>query len=244
MSIRILRIIARLNIGGPAIHTVLLNAGLKKRGYETLLVTGTTETGEGDMADLASDRGVDLTVIDELSREIRPFRDTLSLVRTIDVIRRFRPHIVHTHTAKAGMLGRLAAFISGVPVRVHTFHGHVFHSYFGPTKTALFLNLERGLARITHRLVAISPLQKEELSSKFNVAPPSSFQVIPLGFEHLEELARARTTMRRSLRDELELDSDHLLVGIVGRLVPVKDHKTFLLAASELLSLVLGGKGL
>lgn len=234
MSIRVLRIITRLNIGGPAIHTILLNAGLAERGFDCLLLTGQPAHKEGDMSYLAERYQVHVEVVDELGREIRPLQDAISIAKTLRVVRRFKPHIVHTHTAKAGFMGRLAAVLAGVPVRVHTFHGHVFHSYFSPAKTALFLNLERGLAAVTNRLIAISTLQKTELAERYRVAPSSKFDVIPLGFQHLNDLADGRKTLRSSARRELGVDGATAVVGIIGRLVPVKDHTTFLEAAARL----------
>ena len=156
------------------------------------------------------------------------------MANILRIVRRFKPHIVHTHTAKAGFLGRLAAVLARVPIRVHTFHGHVFHSYFSRTKTALFLNLERGLAAITTKLIAISNLQKSELTGRYRIAPPDRFEVIPLGFQHLNELADGRKRLRASTRRELGIAQATPVVGIVGRLVPVKDHRTFLEAAAQL----------
>jgi len=139
---------------------------------------------------------------------------------------------VHTHKAKAGALGRLVALLAGVPVRVHTYHGHVFHGYFGPTKTRFFVAVERALARITTRLVAPAPALVEELAQKYAIAPKERFSVVPLGFD-LSPFARAGRH-RGELRKRLGIGNDIRLVGIVGRMVPVKDHAGFIAAAALL----------
>src|SRR5437867_3437250 len=143
-TIRVLRIIARLNVGGPAIHTVLLTAGLNDGRFRSLLVTGTPDEQEGDMSYYARQLGVEPTFVPELGRELSWRDDLVAFQRLVGLIRSFRPHIVHTHTAKAGAVGRLAALVAGVPIRVHTFHGHVFRGYFSPLKTRVFLVIERA----------------------------------------------------------------------------------------------------
>jgi glycosyltransferase involved in cell wall biosynthesis len=167
-----------------------------------------------------------------LGREVVLARDLFALLKICSLIRRFRPHIVHTHTAKAGTLGRFAAILTGVPIRVHTFHGHVFHSYFGRAKSRLFLLVERWLARRTDRVVTLSPRLKEELGDRYRIAPPEKIAVLPLGFEIAPYGSASR--FRGELRRELSLDSAPPLVGIVGRLAPVKNHRLFFRAAAIL----------
>src|SRR4030042_1383137 len=128
--IRVMRIITRMNIGGPALHVVLLTAGLNGDDFKSTLVTGPVVGNEGDMTDFAGGMGVRPLILSPLRRQAHALNDTRALVSLWRLMRRERPHIVHTHTAKAGFLGRLAAFLSGVPVIVHTYHGHGFHSYF------------------------------------------------------------------------------------------------------------------
>ena len=147
-GIRIVRLFSRLNIGGPSIHVILLTAGLEERGYRTRLVVGKETPREGNMFSLAAEKGVRCEAMAGLGREIQPVADVRAFFGLVRLIRDFRPAIVHTHTAKAGLLGRLAARLTGVPVVVHTFHGHVLRGYFGPVKTAVFRSLEAGLARL------------------------------------------------------------------------------------------------
>src|SRR5438132_1231564 len=142
---RVVRVITRLNVGGPAQHAIQLSEQLATQ-YPTLLVTGSVAAGEADMLPLASEKKLSLHVIPELGREIHLFADLKVLYQLFVLFRLTRPVIVHTHTAKAGTLGRLAAILARVPVRIHTFHGHVFSGYFGTTKTRFFLTLERLLA--------------------------------------------------------------------------------------------------
>jgi len=229
---KVVRIIDRLNVGGPAIHAALLTRGLAERGIESVLVTGEIEPGEADMSYLLDEYGVERVLIPSLGRELRPLRDLATAWQLWRVLRRERPDVVHTHKAKAGALGRVVALLAGVPVRVHTYHGHVFHGYFGPGKTRLFLAIERLLARLTTRLVAPAPALVDELANHYRVAPAAQFDVVPLGFD-LEPFARCEE-QRGQLRAQLGVDATVKLVAIVGRMVPVKDHATFIAAAALL----------
>jgi glycosyltransferase involved in cell wall biosynthesis len=227
--ITIVRVIARLNIGGPAIHTVLLTAGLNDGRFRSTLVTGMPGKEEGDMTYLARERQVEPTVIPEIGRELSWRDDLVGLIKLVRLMRGLRPQIVHTHTAKAGAIGRVAALLAGVPIRVHTFHGHVFRGYFGALKSEAFLWIERILAWGTDRIVAISERQKQDLCRVFRVAPEPRCTVIPLGFD-LGLFTRA-DDRRGTLHRELGLAAGRPLVGIVGRLVPIKNHGLFLRAA-------------
>ncbi|MBI5958782.1 MAG: glycosyltransferase [Chloroflexi bacterium] len=229
--IRIMRIIARLNVGGPAIHVTLLTERLGPPDFESTLVCGNIGPDEGDMAYLAEARGIQPVYIPELGRELSPLRDLKTLFKLWRLMRRLRPDVVHTHTAKAGFVGRLAAWLAGVPVRVHTFHGHVFHGYFSPTKTRLFLWLERFNARISSSLITISPRLRDELVQDYAIAPLEKFSVVPLGLElaPFAEMARHQGDFRA----RFNLPADAPLVGIIGRLVPVKNHELFLNMAAR-----------
>lgn len=229
--IRVMRLIARLNIGGPAIHVTLLTAWLRPPEFETLLVCGHIGEHEGDMAYLAGQKGIQPVMIAELGRELAPLRDLRTLLKLWRLMRRFRPDIVCTHTAKAGLVGRWAAWLARVPVRVHTFHGHVFHGYFGPAKTRLFLVLERLTARITDRLITISPALRDELVHTYHIAPFEKFVVVPLGLE-LDPFA-ATPRHQGQFRAEHRIPPAAPLIGIVGRLVPIKNHGLFVEMAAR-----------
>jgi glycosyltransferase involved in cell wall biosynthesis len=157
--------------------------------------------------------------------------DLAAVGRLYRLIRAERPQIVHTHMAKAGLAGRLAARLAGVPIVLHTYHGHVFHSYFSPRKTAVFLNIERFLARLTDCIIAVGDKQRDELIG-YGVAPAGKIVSIPLGLE-IETMLDAERERGR-LRAELGLNGVHRLVGIVARLVPIKAHDVFLQAAAEI----------
>ena len=228
--IRVLRVIARLNVGGPAIHAALLARRLDPHRFRTLTVYGSIGPGEADMADLLG--AAERHVIPELGRAVRPGRDVLAFAKLYRVMCRFRPDIVHTHTAKAGAVGRLAALACRAagaprPRLVHTFHGHVLSGYFPRWQTRLLVAAERLLARFTDRVVAVSPQVARELSSVFAVAPADRLVTIPIGLE-LERFAHA--TDGSGFRGELGVPENVPLVGIVGRLVPIKNHDLFLQA--------------
>ncbi len=225
MKTRVLRIIARMNIGGPAIQASLLSDGLDPDRYETCLVTGTTGPAEGDYLELTGRRLSNITTVPALGREIELLSDVAAYRQVAALIREFRPHIVHTHTAKAGLVGRLAARRAGVPVIVHTFHGHVLRGYFSRPKEALFIRAERALASITTRLVTVSDQIRRDLLA-LGIGRADRFDVVRLGLDLSRyEHADARTG---ELKRELGLPPDARAVGIVARLVPIKAHETFL----------------
>jgi glycosyltransferase involved in cell wall biosynthesis len=210
-------------MGGPALHVSYLAAGLRERGYETLLVAGSVGQGEQSMAYVADELGVPVTTIPHLHREISPVRDLLATVRLARIIRAERPTILHTHTAKAGAVGRVAALLAGrhrPPIIVHTFHGHVLRGYFGRFWTGFFRLLERLLARVTDALVAVSPEVRDELVA-FGVAPQSKFRVIRLGIELDDRVARADAA-RAETRKVMGIRGDRFVVGWIGRMTAVK----------------------
>ena len=222
--IKILRVIARLNVGGPALHVAYLTAGLAERGYDTTLVAGTLTRGEESMAFVAQQRGVTIETLDELHRNIAPLRDARAIVRLARLIRRERPDILHTHTAKAGAVGRLAALLAGdarPSIVVHTFHGHVLRGYFNPLTALGFRILERLLARTTTTLIAVSPEVRDDLVA-LGVAPASKFTVIRLGIELDERVAAIEGDARHETRRQLGIVDDAFVVGWVGRMTAVK----------------------
>ena len=226
-GLRVLRIFSRLNIGGPSVHVILLSAGLRPLGYETRLIVGRESPREGNMLALAAEKSVVCEAMAGLGREIAPLSDLRALVGLHRLVRAWRPAIVHTHTAKAGLLGRLAARAAGVPTVVHTYHGHVLRGYFSPAKTALFRWLETRLANAADALVAVSESVKQDLVG-LGIAPAQKIRVIPLGLD-LGHLAAGLP--RGVLRREAGIPVGAPLVGMVGRLVPIKDVPTFLRAA-------------
>lgn len=227
--IRVMRIIARLNIGGPAIHVCHLTAKLDPQRFESILVAGREAPAEGNMYHLAESLGVRPVFVETLGRELSLVSDWATLWHLVRLMRRHRPTIVHTHTAKAGAVGRVAAMLAGVPLRVHTFHGHTFHGYFGPTQTKVFLAIERWLARRTTRTIGVSRKVCDDLL-ELGLGTPASVVHIPLGLD-LERF-RDASTHRGLLRAQLGVDPGAPLVGMVARLVPIKRHDIFLRAAA------------
>jgi len=239
---KIIRIIARLNVGGPAKHVVWLTAGLRSADCETLLVAGTVPPGEDDMGYFAEENGVTPLLVTEMTREIS-IKDALTVWKLYRLFLRERPDIVHTHTAKAGTVGRIAGLLyrwltpailvgrSRACRFVHTYHGHIFHSYYGPLKTRAFVNIERALARLaTDRIVVISDQQRREICDEFHGGRPAQFAVIPLGLD--TRIFADWQDRRQRFRDELQASDGEILVGIVGRLTEIKNHELFLQAAA------------
>lgn len=228
--VRVLRIFSRLNVGGPAIHVILLAAELDPLGYATTIALGTEAPWEGNLRELAARKQVQCVQVPGLGREIRPWSDAQALWNLYRMMRTLRPDIVHTHTAKAGMLGRSAARLAGIRQVVHTYHGHVLRGYFGAARTAVFRAVERRLARATRILIAVSAAVKDDLVA-MGIAPADRIRVIPLGLE-LGPLAGALP--RGSLRRESGVPDGAPLIGVVGRLTAIKDLPTFLSAALEI----------
>ena len=240
---KILRIIARLNVGGPARHVVWLTKALQDDEFQTTLIAGSVPPGEDDMGYFADENGVRPVYLREMSREISP-SDTRSLLKLYRLIKAEKPDIIHTHTAKAGTLGRIAGSmyrwltwgtLVGRPRRVrmvHTFHGHVFHSYYSPAKTRAFLAIERTLARATDRIVVLSDQQLDEINKKFRVGNPERFATVPLGID-IEQFD-SDPSVRQKLRAEFGVQESDVVVGFVGRLTEIKNISLLLHAAARI----------
>ena len=232
-KIKVLRIITRLSVGGSSVHSILLTAHLDEEAFNSILVKGSEGADEGDLKDLLRRKKIDPVFIPELKREIS-FGDDLTVFRKLyGLMRRLRPDIVHTHSAKSGVLGRLAARLAGVPVIVHTFHGHLFRGYFGPVKSKLVIYTERLLALLSTRIVAVTESQRDELAA-YRIAPRRKLVSIPLGLEL--GLLQNLDGEKGKLRSELELGEEDLLVGSIARLVPVKGHSFLFRAAQRVIA--------
>jgi glycosyltransferase involved in cell wall biosynthesis len=241
MSTGVMRIITRLNIGGPARHVAILSRGLDAFAFDTELVSGSEAASEGRL-----EPGTRFTRVPALVRPVSP-REDLRAARALEhLVRSRRPTIVHTHLAKAGTLGRMAAIRAHVPIVVHTYHGHVLDGYFSRPVAAAFLVAERALARRTDQFVAVSQTVRDELLG-LGIGRPEQWRVVPLGLE-LEPFIRA-TTGRAEAREMLGLRESGAVVGFVGRLVPIKDVPTLLRSARRVavdrpdLTVVVAGDG-
>lgn len=241
-KIKVMRIVTRLNVGGPSIHVVLLTHGLDPDVFETLLVTGQLSKDEGDMGYLAGEAGIRPIVIPTLGREISIADDVVSFVRIFRLILTERPDVIHTHLAKAGTLGRaagiLAKFVlifSGRKIKIfHTYHGHYFYGYFGPVKTRVFIYIERTLALVCQKVIIISRLLKDDIVKTYRIIPENKAVVIPLGFD-FDKLSTNGSGGKR-FRQEVGVSPDEKLIGIVGRLTAIKDHYLFLETAARCLA--------
>jgi glycosyltransferase involved in cell wall biosynthesis len=227
------RVITRLNIGGPSIQAVRLTAALQADGFTGVLFHGRLGTGEGDMSYLIQP-GADTRFIQSLCRPLSPVDDLRALVTLYREFRKVKPAIVHTHMAKAGMLGRLAAFAynrtRGAAPRakvVHTYHGHVLDGYFSKFMTAVFISIERALATISDRIIAISPAIRQELLETYRIGRADQYRVVPLGFD-LAPFAAIDGNARIAARRELNLPPDAPVIATVGRLTAIKQHRLFL----------------
>lgn len=231
-KIKILRIINRFNIGGPTYNATFLTRFISDE-FETLLIGGLPEEGEADSLHILEEYNVKPLLIKELQRAPNFKSDRSAYKRIKQIIQEYQPDIVHTHAAKAGALGRKAAKSCGVPVIVHTFHGHVFHSYFGKVKTKLFQFIEQRLAKKSTRIIAISNTQKSELVDEFKIASSSKTTVIPLGFD-LQKFNKNATENREITREKFNIKDNEIAIALIGRLAPIKDHTFFLEVIEEI----------
>ncbi len=223
---KILRIINRLNLGGPTYNVGYLSKYLAPE-FETMILAGEKEESEESSEFIINQMGLEYVHIPEMKRSINPIQDRKAYQKIKAIIHDFKPDIVHTHAAKAGTVGRLAAHSCKVPIIVHTFHGHVFHNYFNPIKTRMFISIERYLASKSSRIIAISDQQKMELSMTYKICKPEKITVIPLGFD-LDRFQLNMDKKRQDFRTKYLLEDDEVAIGIIGRLVPIKNHKLFI----------------
>ena len=231
---KILRIINRFNLGGPTYNAAYLTKYLEN-DYETLLIGGKHEKSEKSSMHILDNLGLKPIIIEEMQRSIHPIMDRIALKKIKDIIIEFKPDIVHTHAAKAGALGRKAAYDLGVKQIYHTFHGHVFHSYFGKIKTNIYKKIERDLAKKSTKIIAISEIQKQELSEVHKICSKEKIEVIPLGFD-LKKFYANQTEKRKDFRKKWKIKDGEIAIGIIGRLVPIKNHVFFINVINKVIS--------
>jgi glycosyltransferase involved in cell wall biosynthesis len=222
---KVLRIINRFNIGGPTYNATFLSRFMSDE-FETLLIGGLPEEGESDSLHIPTEYGLNPTLLPELKRLPSIKSDRIAYQKIKDIIKEFKPDIVHTHASKAGAIGRKAAFACNVPIVVHTFHGHVFHSYFGKVKTMIFKFIERNLAKKSSGIIAISEIQKIELAKIHKICDLDKIKVIPLGFD-LTKFQENLVEKRSNIRLKYNVKSDEIAIGIIGRFAPIKNHAFF-----------------
>jgi glycosyltransferase involved in cell wall biosynthesis len=220
--VRVLRVIARMNVGGPAYHVSVLSGLLDPARFRTVLVVGSVGPGEASLSHLAARYGANTRHLPTLTPRIHPGRDLRALAALVRIIRTLRPHIVHTHTAKAGMLGRVAAAVATRPrpIVVHTYHGHVLEGYFGPVTSSLYRGLERLLARVTDCLIGVSQSTVDDLV-RLGVAPPAKFRVVRVGLD-LDPFLRSGASDGVDVRSQAGVGPEEVVLGFAGRLVRIK----------------------
>jgi glycosyltransferase involved in cell wall biosynthesis len=229
-KLKILRIVSRLNIGGPTLNVKYLTEGLDSEIFETKLISGTISPNEGDMGYITRFKDDIKINVPELQREINFIKDMIALQKILKIVFNYRPDIIHSHTSKAGTIARCAAalfnlFSTEKTIVVHTYHGHVLEGYFSDLKSKLVVIIEKLLARITDAIIAISQTQKWELTEKYRLASAGKVHTINLGFD-LSRFLDIRC--KGKLRSTFEVKDRTLLIGIVGRLAPIKNHRLFL----------------
>ena len=231
-KIKVLRIINRFNLGGPSFNAAYLSKYLEPE-YETLLIGGVKYEEEESSEFILEKLGVKPIIIPEMRRKITLRGDLTAYKKIKKIIKEYKPDIVHTHAAKAGALGRYAASVCNVPIIIHTFHGHVFHSYFGKGETLFYKMSERKLAKRSTKIVAISDIQKEELGKHHKICDPDKIAMIPLGFD-LSKFQENLEEKRQTFRTKYKIADDEVAIAIIGRLVPIKNHPLFINAIKEL----------
>ncbi|HXF43510.1 MAG TPA: glycosyltransferase [Pyrinomonadaceae bacterium] len=239
---RVMRIIARLNVGGPARHVVWLSKGLEEFGFETILVHGRVPEGEDSMEYLINENEIKNVYLEKMSRELSLW-DVPVMLRLWKLMREFKPDIIHTHTAKAGAAGRAAAFLYkwlnlqsliGRPRRTfifHTFHGHIFHSYYGQLKTSVFIFIEKLLAKITDCIIVISKKQLDEIHEEFGIGKLSQYRIVRLGIELERFLEPVSDDEKAGLKKEFGIAKDEIVIAAIGRLAKIKNLELLLEAA-------------
>tara|TARA_B100001093_G_scaffold519470_1_gene608656 strand:+ start:1877 stop:3052 length:1176 start_codon:yes stop_codon:yes gene_type:complete len=222
---KVLRILNRFNVGGPTHNATFLTKFLAP-DFQTKLIAGKKLDSEATSEYILKDQEIDYTILKNMNRSLNIYKDIKAFFEIRKIIKDFKPDIVHTHASKSGALGRLAAISLKVPLIFHTFHGHVFHSYFGNLKTSFYIAVERFLAKKSSAILAISETQRDELVNTYKICNIDKVKVVPLGF-NLEKFQENISLNRKKFRNEFHLSQDEIAIGIIGRLTAIKNHKFF-----------------
>lgn len=227
-KVKVLRILNRFNVGGPIYNAAYLTKYLNSELYETFLIGGKPESHEQSADYILNNLQVTFRELKFMRRAVSPFLDLVSLIQIVLIIYKFRPDIIHTHAAKSGLLGRLASLFYYKKVKVvHTYHGNVFEGYFSSFKNKILLIIERFLAKKSDKIIAISRLQKRDLCNKYKISTEEKIEVVPLGFD-LSRFSSVEPDKREIYRKEFDVKEKDVLITIVGRVVPIKNHKFFI----------------
>ena len=225
--IRVMRIIARMNVGGPAVQVSGLMRGISSVEFDHRLYTGFCAADEADYLNTVA-KDVTAIRIPGFGRRVSLGGDIQAFISLVKKIRSFKPHVIHTHTAKAGFLGRIASIVSLQPsIRVHTFHGHLLHGYFGPFKRSLVVLAEKVLAIFTHELLAVGAKVRQDLLDA-GVGRPEKFGVMPPG------LTVGQLPSKKHSQESFGLSQSQLQCAFIGRVTQIKRPDRFLDVVSEL----------
>ena len=234
MKPRVVIILNRLVIGGQAVDTIPLAYYLQEY-FDILILYGSKEQDEVEASFLLQQYpNINIQKIPHLRRTINPFIDVIAFFSLIKQINLHKANVVHTHGSKSGLLGRVAAWILRTPIIIHTFHGHLFHSYFSSFANEIIKFIERRLAAISTYIIALSEEQKKELSQKFCIVNADKIKVIPLGVD-VKNLLPSLSSNRKIFRDKFNVPDAAIAIGIIGRIVPIKNHLLFLQIAKTIL---------
>ncbi|HVX49083.1 MAG TPA: glycosyltransferase [Chitinophagaceae bacterium] len=226
MKKKVLVILNRLVIGGQSLDTIPLLYRIAD-DFDIMVLYGRPEKDELEAGFLIENTGnITFKTIRQFRRSFNPLRDIAVFFSVLKAVRTFKPGVVHTHGVKSGFFGRIAAHLCNVPCIIHTFHGHHFHSYFGKSLSRLLVAFERFMAKLTTRIVAIGPSQKKELSEIYRIAPPEKIVIIQLGIDELLFLRNGESKCA-AFRQQYNLSRSTVAVGIVGRIVPIKNYDLF-----------------
>ncbi len=234
--VKVLRILNRFNVGGPTHNATYLTKFLSPE-YETKLIAGKKLDSEASSEYILKKYSIDYFIVKNMNRSLNLVKDIKAFIEIRRIIKEYKPDIIHTHASKSGALGRLAAISLKVPIIIHTFHGHVFHSYFGKLKSYMYVLIERYLAKKSSAIIAISDLQKKEISKDFRICPPEKISVIPLGFD-LDKFQKNVVEDRSAFRNEFMLSDDLIAIGIIGRLTSIKNHELFIKSIHQVLPMI------
>tara|TARA_B100000575_G_scaffold9322_1_gene6887 strand:- start:12465 stop:13655 length:1191 start_codon:yes stop_codon:yes gene_type:complete len=234
--VKVLRILNRFNVGGPTHNATYLTKFLSPE-YETKLIAGKKLDSEASSEYILKKYSIDYFIVKNMNRSLNLVKDIKAFIEIRRIIKEYKPDIIHTHASKSGALGRLAAISLKVPIIIHTFHGHVFHSYFGKLKSYMYVLIERYLAKKSSAIIAISDLQKKEISKDFRICPPEKISVIPLGFD-LDKFQKNVVEDRSAFRNEFMLSDDFIAIGIIGRLTSIKNHELFIKSIHQVLPMI------
>ena len=227
-KIKVLRILNRFNVGGPVYNATYLTKYLNSDLFNTLLIGGKPENHEQSAGYILNRLDVSFKQLKFMRRAISPLFDLISLIQIIIILYKFKPNIVHTHATKSGFLGRVASFFYNKKVKlVHTYHGNVFEGYFSNFKNKILIFIERFLAKKSTKIIAISKLQSKDLIYKYKICEKEKIEIVPLGFD-LKRFTENKSLKRKKVRKEFNVNDNTILITIIGRIVPIKNHQLFI----------------